>query len=62
VRARADPTHILTVEVPLDLSDRPDAPLEVLAAEEALRIVLALSRAAFVGALCGGAQVTLREA
>jgi hypothetical protein len=55
---RRAPTHIMWVEVPLDLSERsPDFD----AVADALRMVLAISRAALSGEICADPQVTMDE-
>jgi len=55
---RRAPTHIMRVEIPLDLSNRsPDFD----AVKDALRIVFAVSRAAFSGDICDGLVVTMED-
>jgi hypothetical protein len=52
-------THVLVVEVQLYLDDEVR---EFDPVKDALHITLAVSRAAFVGSICGDTQVELREA
>ncbi len=56
---RRAPTHVLTVEVPLYLQDREAARFDPV--QDAMRVVLALSRAAAEGYVCDDVQVTLVE-
>lgn len=49
MRERAKPTHVLRVEVPLDLSERS---VDFDAVSDALGTVLAISRAAMSGEIC----------
>jgi hypothetical protein len=58
MREQADPTHVLRIDVPLDLAE---PPAEFDAVQDALRISLAVSRASFVGAICSEVQVSLEE-
>lgn len=53
-------THVLRVEVPLDLTDAP-AGFDYHPVEEALRAVLAISRLAAASVIAGDAQVTLLD-
>lgn len=52
-----EPTHILTVEVPLYLADA--ATFDYHPVQDALAIVLSLSRIAAADVLCGDANVSL---
>lgn len=52
-------THILRVEVPLDLTNA--ATFDYHPVEEALRAVLAISRLAADGCLAGDFQITMRD-
>lgn len=54
---RRAPTHILTVEVPLAL----DVPHEFDPVQDALRMIVPITRLGTSGALCDDAQVTIRE-
>ncbi len=56
---RREPTHTLTVEVPLYLHDLDAARFDPV--QDAMRVVLALSRAAAEGFVCDDVQVTLIE-
>ena len=56
---RRAPTHVLTVEVPLYLQDLDAARFDPV--QDAMRVVLALSRAAAEGYVCDDVQVTLVE-
>lgn len=55
---RRDPTHVVRIEVPLCLSD-PSPDFDAVA--DAVTIALAVSRAAYSGHICDGAQVTMIE-
>jgi hypothetical protein len=57
--ARSAPTHMLTVEVPLNLEDRHEHGYD--AVKDAISLALAISRAGFAGAICDNANVTLRS-
>lgn len=53
------PTHILYVEIPLAIEDE-NAP-DFDPAQDAIRAVLAVSRAAHAGAICDDPMVTIRD-
>lgn len=53
---RSEPTHILRIDVPLNTDE---LPTEFDAVAEALKIALALSRAATAGVICDDPQVSL---
>lgn len=55
-----EPTHILTVTVPLDLTGTES--FDYHPTQDALAVVLAVSRIAAAGVLCGDANVTLTPA
>lgn len=64
VAMRRPPTYILRIDVPLYIVDPPVAPgraPEFDAVAEAVKIALALSRAAYVGVICNDAQVSLER-
>ena len=54
------PTHVLRIEVPLHLDK--DGQIYFDPVRDAIQTVLALSRLASSGALCGQPQVTIDEA
>lgn len=56
---RAVPTHMLRVEVPLNLDD-PSHDYD--AVKDAILLTLSVSRAAFSGHICDGPRVTMEEA
>lgn len=53
---RREPTHVLRVQVPLCLSD-PAPDFDTVA--DAVTVALAISRAAYGGYICDGAQVAM---
>lgn len=65
MRARTKPTHVLRVEIPLDLGG--EIPFELYkpvdsdAVQDALHIALSVSRAAYDGVICDEIQVTSIE-
>jgi hypothetical protein len=56
---RRAPTHTLVVEVSMHIGD--GQTLYVDPIQDALRTVLALSRLATIGVLCGEVQATIKE-
>lgn len=48
--ARRDPTHVLVIEVPLDLGDGPPPDFDPV--EDCLRVCLSVSRAAYTHRIC----------
>lgn len=57
-RIRREPTHVLTVEVPIHIDDeQPDFDPW----RDAIRTVLAVSRAAYDGVICGDPMVWVRD-
>lgn len=57
-RVKREPTHVMRFEVPLYLTDPPDA-TDFDPIQDALHTIIALSRAAYLGAICDDAQVSL---
>ena len=55
---RRAPTHIMRIEVLLNLTD---APYDYDAVADALKLALSISRAGFAGLICDDPQVTLEE-
>jgi methylaspartate ammonia-lyase len=55
---RRPPTHVLTIEIPLNL-DNGIGNFDPV--EDAVRICLGLARAAYVGVICDDPQVSWRE-
>jgi hypothetical protein len=60
---RRDPTHILRLDVPLDLTANPAAEEFDIegAMRQAFEIVLAVARVGTLGLLCGDVVVTMEE-
>ena len=56
MRAKVTPTHLLRVEVPLDLGVHST---QFDAVEDAVKLVLAVSRAAYDGEICDSPMVYL---
>lgn len=58
MRERTEPTHIMRIEIPLDLRERsPDFD----AVSEAVKVSLAVSRGALSGEICNDIQVSVEE-
>lgn len=55
---RRAPTHILRIEVPLNLND---PPYDYDPVADALKLALAISRAGFAGHICDDPAVTMEE-
>jgi hypothetical protein len=55
---RLPPTHVLTIEVPLNMEN---PPCDYNVVKDAIHVALSISRAAFAGHICGDAEVTLKE-
>ncbi|MGD0510836.1 MAG: hypothetical protein ABSA33_03250 [Candidatus Micrarchaeaceae archaeon] len=58
---KRDPSHILKVKIPLDIADRNSFDIDFDPVRDAMVIVLAVSRAAYEGYICGQAEVNLEE-
>jgi len=56
VRTKRNPTHVLYVEIPV----YPDEDYDFDPVQDAIKAVLAVSRAAFVDAICDDPMVTIR--
>lgn len=57
MRTRRKPTHVLYVEVPVYLNEEYDFD----PVQDAIKAVLAISRAAFADAICDDPQATIRD-
>lgn len=58
-RERLEPTHMLRIDIPLNMSD---PPTEYDAVKQALDLALAISRAAYDKVICNDIQVTMHDA
>lgn len=56
-RAKAEPTHVLHVNVPLELHDGPLPDFDAVA--DACRTVLSVTRAAYAGFICNDVTVEM---
>lgn len=53
------PTHILRIEIPLNMGE---PPTDFDAVQDAVTLALSISRAAYSGVICDNTMVTLEEA
>lgn len=61
------PTHILRIEIPLNMGEPPtdfmgEPPTDFDAVQDAVTLALSISRAAYSGVICDNTMVTLEEA
>ena len=56
---KADPTHVLRIEIPMRIEDGKTFYFDPM--QDAVRLVLALSRLATIGVLCGDAELSIEE-